>query len=224
MNKKLNNDIKKYCELNNIDDVKKFIDNILQQGFNVEKYGMGPIEGSVTEVEVIKEVIKEIPVEVIKEVEKVVEVIKEVPVEKIVEVEKEVEVIKEVYITDDSQVVELRNKLIDAQKDSSKYLTAWEERLSELKGVEKERDELKKHVEQLEKVASHNEIISESETIQKLTRTISNLETELELEKNRNAVRKKNEKPKHRNKRDSKGNIINWVSKDERDGDVWGEE
>ena len=49
-------------------------------------------------VEVTKEVevVKEVPVEVIKEVEKPVEVIKEVPVEVIKEVEKPVEVIKEV--------------------------------------------------------------------------------------------------------------------------------
>lgn len=49
-------------------------------------------------VEVTKEVevVKEVPVEVIKEVEKPVEVVKEVPVEVIKEVEKPVEVVKEV--------------------------------------------------------------------------------------------------------------------------------
>jgi len=224
MSNKLHNEIKKYCELNNIEKVEEFMETLLQQGFNIEKYGMGPIEGRVEEVEVIKEVVKEVPVEKIVEVEKKVEVIKEVPVEKIVEVEKEVEVIKEVYITDDEQVNELKEKLIESQKDASKYLAAWEDRLEELKGVEKERDELKERVEQLEKISSHNEIILESDEIQRLTQKISNLQTELELEKNRNAKRKKNEKPKHRERKPGKGNIINWVSKKEREDDVWGED
>ena len=74
-------------------------------------------------VEIVKEVLKEVPVEVIKEVvvekevEKIVEVIKEIPVEKVVvkEVVKEVPiekvVEKEVYITDDSKIKELVNKI-----------------------------------------------------------------------------------------------------------------
>jgi hypothetical protein len=225
MNEKLKKEIKKYCELNNIDDVEGFTENMLQQGFNVEKYGMGPIEKwepKVVEKEVpvekIVEVIKEVPVEKIVEVEKEVEVIKEVPVEKIVEVEKEV------YITDDEQVNDLKEKLIQSQKDASKYLAGWEDKLQQLEILTKERDELKKSVEQLEKITSHNEMLSESETIQKLESKIKNLETELELEKNRSAKRKKNEKPKHRERKPGLGNIINWVSKDEREGDVWGED
>ena len=74
-------------------------------------------------VEIVKEVLKEVPVEVIKEVvvekevEKIVEVIKEIPVEKVVvkEVVKEIPVEKvvekEVYITDDSKIKELVNKI-----------------------------------------------------------------------------------------------------------------
>lgn len=215
----LKGDIKKYCELNNIEDVDKFTQNLLQQGFNIEKYGMGPIEKLTPEV-----VEKEVPVE------KVVEVIKEVPMEKIVEVEKEVpvekivEVEKEVYISNDKQVNELKDKLTQSQKEASKYLSEWEDKISELKSIEKERDNLKKRVEELENITSHNQKISESETIQKLDNKIKNLEAELELEKNRHKVREKNKTPKHRKNRGGLGNIINWVSKEERDGDVWGEE
>ncbi len=207
MKKKLLKEINKYCELNNIEDVDKFIENMVQQGFNIEKYGMGPIEN--LEPKVIE---KEVPVE------KIIEVVKEVPVEKIVEVEKEV------YITDDEQVNELKEKLIQSQKDASKYLSGWEEKLEQLKSVEQERDELKKYVEQLERINGHNELLMASEVVQKLESKIKNLEVELELEKNRNTKRKKNEKPKHKEKKPGLGNIIKWVSREEREGDAWGED
>ena len=83
-------EIKYFCELNEIEDIDKFVIDTLKIGFNVEKYGNAPWT---------------------KEVEKIVEkeIIKEVPVEKIVEVEKEVikEIEKKVFITDDEKVKEL---------------------------------------------------------------------------------------------------------------------
>ncbi len=88
--KKLKDEIKQFCVLNEIEDIDKFILDTLQIGFNVEKYGNAPWQ---------------------QEVEKIVEkeVIKEVPVEKIVEKEviKEVTVEKEVFITDDEEVDKL---------------------------------------------------------------------------------------------------------------------
>ena len=92
--KKIKSEIEKFCKLNKIKNVDKFILKTLETGFNVEKYGNAPWK---TEVE------KEVPVEIIKEVE----VIKEVPVEII----KEVEVIKEIFVTDDEKVNELVEKL-----------------------------------------------------------------------------------------------------------------
>lgn len=124
--KKIKDDIWEYCRLNDIPNIDDFILKMIKQGFNVEKFGATPfdVEPEIKEVEKIVEVVKEIPVE------KIVEVVKEVPVEKIIE--------KEIYITDDEQVNELKQKLIDSQKDSSKYLSAWEEKLGEVERLKKE--------------------------------------------------------------------------------------
>jgi hypothetical protein len=217
--KNIKDEIWEYCRLNDITDIDSFMLKSLQQGFNIQKYGSTPFkinqkEPEVIEKEVIKEieVIKEVPVEVIREVEK--EVIKEVPVEKIVEVEKEI------YISDDEQVEELRTKLIESQKEASKYLSGWEDKLSEVTKKEEKIQELEKTITSLHKTASHNEIILGSEEIQRLERKIMALEVELELEQNRNFVPEKKEPiKKERPKIGGKGNIINWISKKERDSD-----
>ena len=68
--------VQEYCKLNNIEDVDKFITKCYTEGFNIKKYGLlgddkepNVIEKVVVkEIEVIKEIIKEVPVEVIKEV------------------------------------------------------------------------------------------------------------------------------------------------------------
>jgi hypothetical protein len=103
--------VQEYCKLNNIEDVDKFISKCFTEGYNINKYGLlsgdsekiGGIEEKQVEIEVIKEIRVEVPVEVIKEVVKYVdvpvEIIKEVEVIKYVdrEVIKEVpvEIIKE---------------------------------------------------------------------------------------------------------------------------------
>jgi uncharacterized protein (DUF1499 family) len=95
VNNKLLSEIEAYCKLNEL-EVSETLNEALRQGFTIMQYGMGPNKPQVVEkpVEVIKEVIKEVPVEKIVEVpvEKIVEVIKEVPVDKIVEVEKNIHV------------------------------------------------------------------------------------------------------------------------------------
>ncbi len=88
----LDDEFVRYCEINEITDIEGTARKIFQRGFTIEKYGETPTTARGKEVEVIKEVIKEVPVEKIVEVVKTVEVIKEVPVEKIVEVIKEVPV------------------------------------------------------------------------------------------------------------------------------------
>ena len=92
-------DIEKYCKLNDIEDVNEFINNALQTGFNVEKYGTSPIKPQVIE----------------KEVEKIIEkeVIKEVPVEKIVEIDKVVEV----PVTDDKEVKKLLTRIEELETE-----------------------------------------------------------------------------------------------------------
>jgi hypothetical protein len=85
-NKETLGSVKSFCKLNNIDDVDSFIKNIFQEGFNIKKYGLlgktlnegekhlktGGIEEKRVEIEVIREIRVEVPVEVIKEVEKIV--------------------------------------------------------------------------------------------------------------------------------------------------------
>ena len=83
-----------FCLLNKIMDIDGFINKCFKKGFNIEKYGLigedsGKTDGigeKQTEIEVIREIRVEVPVEVIKYVDR--EVIKEikveVPVEKIV--------------------------------------------------------------------------------------------------------------------------------------------
>ena len=85
-NKETLNSVESFCKLNNIDDVDSFIKNIFQEGFNIKKYGLlgktlnegekdlktGGIEEKRVEIEVIREIRVEVPVEVIKEVEKIV--------------------------------------------------------------------------------------------------------------------------------------------------------
>jgi hypothetical protein len=109
--KELFDDVQKFCNLNKIDDVDKFLLKCLKQGVDIEKYGLLSYDSEKI-VEVIKEiekvvevpvekiieVVREIqlpPIEVIKYVDK--EIIKEVPVEKIVE--------KIVNISDNSEPI-----------------------------------------------------------------------------------------------------------------------
>lgn len=114
----LDKEFVQYCELNDIQDIDKKAKETFNRGFTILKFGETPshIKGKevTIEKEIIKEVIKEVPVDRIiektieVEVEKLVEVpvevfrdvIKEVPVEVIREVIKEVpvevEIIKEI--------------------------------------------------------------------------------------------------------------------------------
>ena len=98
--------VQEYCKLNNIEDVDKFISKCYTEGFNIKKYGLlgddsgktGIVGEKQVEIEVIREIRVEVPVEVIKEVVKYVEI----PVEIIKEVEViqyvDREVIKEVTV------------------------------------------------------------------------------------------------------------------------------
>jgi pentatricopeptide repeat protein len=54
INKQLHNDIKQYCKLNNIDDVEKFCNQMIEKGFTIEKYGDKPNIVSPNKVDTIK--------------------------------------------------------------------------------------------------------------------------------------------------------------------------
>jgi len=165
-------DLKTFCDLNEI-DIDQFIKECFKKGYQIEKYGLLTTDDGqqvvFEEKEVIKEVIKEVPVEVekiiekevikevpveiekivvkevIKEVEKPIEVIKEV--EKIVEVEKPVEVVveKEVYITDDEQVKELGGKIAELNEINSSLI-------KELKTTEEEKKKTSTKLTEMENI------------------------------------------------------------------------
>jgi hypothetical protein len=94
--------VQEYCKLNNIEDVDNFISKCFTNGLNIEKYGLlGDDSGKTgifgekqVEIEEIREIRVEVPVEVVKYVEVPVEIIKEVEVIKYVDRE----VIKEVPV------------------------------------------------------------------------------------------------------------------------------
>ena len=116
-NKETLNTVESFCNLNNIDDVDSFIKNIFQEGFNIKKYGLlgktlnegekdlktGGIEEKRVEIEVIREIRVEVPVEVIKEVEKIVTKIE--------------------YISDKNGETELGGKIAELEEEISTKTT-----------------------------------------------------------------------------------------------------
>ena len=85
-NEKIIHSLSVYCDENKIEDVDLFIQKCLKQGFDIKKYGLigetlndgekdlktGIVGEKQVEIEVIREIRVEVPVEVIKEVEKIV--------------------------------------------------------------------------------------------------------------------------------------------------------
>jgi hypothetical protein len=220
--KDLKDEIWEYCRMNDITDLNAFIIRMLRQGYSTEKYGPTPFKiGGNSEKEVIVEKRVEVPVEVIKEVEKIVEVpievireiIKEIPVEIIKEVIKEVPIDKiiekEVYITDDEQVTELTKRIQELESTPPRVIEIEKEII-----VEKEVPfEVIKEVI-IEKIIE----VDDPEKVRKLEQEIENLKIELELEKNRRLEKKKIEQPKEDSgQKNILSNVINWVSKSERE-------
>ena len=192
--KKLKDEVWEYCRLNNITDIDAFIIKSTQQGFNIEKYGTTPFKIGGKELEVIeKEVIKVITATT------EVEIIREVPVE--IEVIKVVEKIVEVTVTD--------NELINKLKAEIKELGGEITKLGE--DLDGERNTIKDMSN------------SGGNTTKTLKQQIKNLKIELEMEKNRNYVAPKNEKPKHEKLKHGLNNIIKWVPKDDIKEDLYGE-
>lgn len=194
--KELKDEIWNYCRLNDITDLNAFMVRMLKQGYNIEKYGATPFKMGQKEPEIIEK-------EIIREVEKIVEVIKEIIVEKevIVEVIKEVpvEVIKEIIVEKISDITENRVEVP----------------VEVIKEVIVEKEVI------LEKIVEVP--IKNDEQVKKLEQQVENLKIELELEKNRNYKPTKTEKPKEENSKTPTSNVISWISKSERDTDLYGE-
>lgn len=198
--KDLKDEIWEYCRLNDITDLNAFMVRMLKQGYNTEKYGATPFKIGQKETEVIEkiiEVVKEVPVEVEKivEIEKIVEVIKEVPVEVIIE---------KTGGEQEKQVIKevIVEKRVEIPVD----------RIVEVPV------EVIVEVEKIVEVPIKND-----EQLKKLERKIEILEAELELEKNRNYEPKKIEQPKEEKPKGLLNNVISWVSKSERDTDLYNE-
>jgi hypothetical protein len=126
--------VQEYCKLNNIEDVDKFITKCYTEGFNIKKYGLIGNDSQPNVIE--KEVIKEVPVEVIKYVDR--EVIKEVPVEIIKE--KIVNVVQEVQVEKPNDKVLLLQETLQKLR---KELTEKNSRIKELEEINKQLESIK---------------------------------------------------------------------------------
>ena len=179
--------VQEYCKLNNIEDVDKFISKCFTNGLNIEKYGLlgddsgktGIVSEKQVEIEVIREIRVEVPVEVIKEVEVIREVIKEIIKEVPVETIKEVEVIK--YV--DREVrVEVPVPIIDKIGDETQI----NELLLKIQQLENRPPEIVEIIKevQVEKIVevekSNDKTLLLQETLQKLKKELSLKNTRIE--------------------------------------------
>jgi MinD-like ATPase involved in chromosome partitioning or flagellar assembly len=75
-------EVEKYCKLNDIEDIEKFLNKCFKRGYDLEIYGILGESTKIVEKEIIKEVVKEVPgpiqeIKIIEYVDR--EVVKEVP-------------------------------------------------------------------------------------------------------------------------------------------------
>jgi hypothetical protein len=214
-----------YCSANNIEDIDDFIYKCFKQGFDIKKYGLlgktlnegekhlktGGIEEKQVEIEVIREIRVEVPVEVIKEVEKIievpvdriVEVIKEVPVEKVViqEVIKEVPVErvveKIIQTSDDTQINELLSKIDQLNGEiSTKSLEIdnirqeFSTKTEEMENIFQ--NKMSKKDEELDELRRNLDIPVTNDRLNMLQQTIQNLNSEIrDLKKKNEELEKK---------------------------------
>lgn len=153
------NDFVRFCDINGYDENKK-VKQCFAKGYNIEKYGLlSESEPKIIEKEVIKEIIVEKPVEVIKEIE----VIKEVIVEKPVEIIKEIEVPIKQERTDstNSKITGLYKKIIELEREKEslkKTLSSNNEcdkLRNRLKDFETKNNEQKKLINEKDEKISH---------------------------------------------------------------------
>jgi chromosome segregation ATPase len=198
-----------FCESKEIKDVDNFMYLCFKQGFDIKKYGLlgkplnegekdlntGGIEEKQVEIEVIREIRVEVPVEVIKEIEKIVEVpvevIKEVPVEKVViqEVIKEIPVDrvveKIIQTSDDTQVNELLSKIDQLNGEISTKTTEIDRIRQEFstKTTEMEniiQNKMSKKDEELDELRQKLDILVTNDKTKMLQETLQNLRSELQ--------------------------------------------
>jgi predicted RNase H-like nuclease (RuvC/YqgF family) len=200
-----------YCSANNIEDIDDFIYKCFKQGFDIKKYGLlgktlnegekhlntGGIEEKQVEIEVIREIRVEVPVEVIKEVDRIVEVIKEVPVEKVViqEVIKEVPVDrvveKIIQTSDDTQINELLSKIEQLNGEISIKCVEIDNIRQEFSTKTEEmenifQNKMSKKDEELDELRRNLDIPVTNNRVEMLQQTIQNLNSEIRDLKKKN--------------------------------------
>jgi len=176
-----------YCSANNIDDIDEFIYKCFKQGFDIKKYGLlgktlnegekdlktGGIEEKRAEIEVIREIRVEVPVEVIKEVEKII------------------------YTTDDTQVNELLLKIQQLEQEISTKTTEigtirqeFSTKTEEMENIFQ--NKMSKKDEELDELRHNLDIPVTNDRLNMLQQTIQNLNSEIrDLKKKNEELEKK---------------------------------
>ena len=220
-NKETLGSVESFCELNNIEDKEDFIYLCFKQGFDIKKFGLlgetlnegekhlntGGIEEKQVEIEVIREIRVEVPVEVIKEVEKIVEVpvevIKEVPVEKVViqevikEVPVEIVVEKIIQTSNDTQINELLSKIEQLNGEISIKCVEIDNIRQEFSTKTEEmenifQNKMSKKDEELDELRRNLDIPVTNDRLNMLQQTIQNLNSEIrDLKKKNEELEKK---------------------------------
>ena len=168
-----------FCLLNKIMDIDGFINKCFKKGFNIEKYGLigedsektDGIGEKQTEIEVIREIRVEVPVEVIKYVDK--EVIKEIKVEVPVE--------KIVYIYDKTSS-ELEEKIFHLEQELDGERRKFSTKTEEMSKKDKELDEIRRS---LDINLDENKTKMLTDTLTKLRKEISEKNQLIEELKNK---------------------------------------
>ena len=209
-NKETLGSVESFCKLNNIEDKEDFIYLCFKQGFDIKKFGLlgetlnegekhlktGGIEEKRVEIEVIREIQVEVPVE--KIVERIVTVTDDTKINElllkiqqlenrppeIVEVVKEVEkvVTKVEYISDKTGENELFGKIEQLEQEISTKTIEMENIFqNKMSKKEEELDELRHSLDELS-------VVVKNETTDKLkmmSTTLQNLRNDLSLKNER---------------------------------------
>ena len=164
-----------FCESQEIKDIDNFMYLCFKQGFDIKKYGLlgkplnegekhlntGGIEEKQVEIEIIREIRVEVPVEVIKEVEKIV------------------------YTSDDTQVNELLSK-IDQLNGEISTKTNEIDRIKEEFSTKMEemenifQNKMSKKDEELDELRRKLDIPVTNNKVEMLQETLQNLRSELQ--------------------------------------------
>ena len=203
-NKQIIKSLSEYCTINNIEDVDVFIKKCVNTGFNIEKYGLlgktlndgekdlktdnegekdlidsrktCGIQEKRAEIEVIREIRVEVPVEVIKEVEKIV-----TKIEYISDKSGESELLLKIQQLEEN-IFHLNNEL-DKEKQIFSTKTTEMENIfqNEMSKKDNELDELRRN---LDVPVDENKVKMLQTTIQNLTSEVRELKKKNEeLEK-----------------------------------------